>query len=521
MSPMAANRFAPSSGEPRRRQPGRLGLDRDHRDVVRDDVVQLARDAGPLLHDHLVALRLGHCVPRRVPLGDRLAALPARVAQDLRADREHQQEEALERALLARGRERGDEERQHEQHRPAAPVAVGDQIEHQKLGEEAREREHRRGAHERDDGGEGDDPGHPGQARAPEDERKRRQEGGNHSGRPVVGPARVDEGLHQGAEAERESEEDGPSGPSRARRARATRSSIIGCTGPLSRSSGPAASPRIRRFLVTREGDGRSPAHRCERGERRLPGATRWAPSRRTVEAMERNRRGTRSDQAIRRHARRRRPLVRGAARPRDRLRRPQRRGQVDHAASDSRAGRSQRRKRARERPAVRRSRQPAPRGRGAARRPRDAPRAFRPRPPALARREQRAVTHAGGRGARARRAGGRGPPEGRRLLARHGAAPRPRGRASRRSAHPAPRRAGQRPRPGGDSLDPRAAQVARVGGPRGARVQPPHDRARGHCRPPHRHRARAAPRRRQRERPAGRGGGRACHRPHAGGGAR
>ena len=41
--------------ELRRREPCRLALDGDHRQVVRDDVVQLARDRGPLLHRRLLA----------------------------------------------------------------------------------------------------------------------------------------------------------------------------------------------------------------------------------------------------------------------------------------------------------------------------------------------------------------------------------------------------------------------------------------------------------------------------------
>ena len=67
----------------RSRQAGRLGLDGDHRHVVRDDVVQLAGDARPLLHQRLVALRL-------VALGDRLAALPARVPDRERGDDHHE-----------------------------------------------------------------------------------------------------------------------------------------------------------------------------------------------------------------------------------------------------------------------------------------------------------------------------------------------------------------------------------------------------------------------------------------------
>jgi hypothetical protein len=59
--------------------------------VVRDDVRQLARDPRAFLHQRLVALRL-------VALGDRLAALLARVADCQRGDDDHEQEHGRNRA---------------------------------------------------------------------------------------------------------------------------------------------------------------------------------------------------------------------------------------------------------------------------------------------------------------------------------------------------------------------------------------------------------------------------------------
>ena len=93
------------------RQTRGLGLDRDRRDVVRDDVVQVAGDARALAHRRLVLQRVDHRLPRLVALGDRLAALPPRVAERLRGDDEHEEQDAREagrrRRRRARSRSRG------------------------------------------------------------------------------------------------------------------------------------------------------------------------------------------------------------------------------------------------------------------------------------------------------------------------------------------------------------------------------------------------------------------------------
>ena len=76
-------------------------------------------------------------------------------------------------------------------------------------------------------------------------------------------------------------------------------------------------------------------------------------------------------------------------------------------------------------------------------------------------------------------------------------------GGAPRRSADPHSRRAYDRPRPGGNRLDARDAARARRRRAHGLRLQPPHERARGHSRPPDRHREGPPARRHLGRRPA------------------
>jgi hypothetical protein len=103
-------------------QTGGLGLDGDHRHVVGNDVVQLTGDAGALLHQRLVALRL-------IPLGNCPASLPACVAERQRGDDDNQQKQAGEPRVVSReGRGDVEEEREYQQHRPAAPVAGCEEV---------------------------------------------------------------------------------------------------------------------------------------------------------------------------------------------------------------------------------------------------------------------------------------------------------------------------------------------------------------------------------------------------------
>ena len=76
------------------RQAGALGLHGDRRDVVSDDVVQVSGDACALAHRGLVLQRVDHRLPRLVALGERLAALAARVAERCRGDDHHQEQHA-------------------------------------------------------------------------------------------------------------------------------------------------------------------------------------------------------------------------------------------------------------------------------------------------------------------------------------------------------------------------------------------------------------------------------------------
>ena len=62
-APIASKCARPSSGRPGVVRRARLGLDGDHRDVVGDNVVQLARDPSALLHRGLVLQRVDHRLP--------------------------------------------------------------------------------------------------------------------------------------------------------------------------------------------------------------------------------------------------------------------------------------------------------------------------------------------------------------------------------------------------------------------------------------------------------------------------
>ena len=93
------------------------------------------------------------------------------------------------------------------------------------------------------------------------------------------------------------------------------------------------------------------------------------------------------------------------------------------------------------------------------------------------------------------------GPPQGRRLLARHAAAARHRRRAARRPSRAHVRRAVQRHGPRGHRLAARLPEGPGRPGPGGAGLQPPDERAAGHRRSPGRGRPRPGPRRHQRGR--------------------
>src|SRR6266704_5292175 len=180
----------------------------------------------------------------------------------------------------------------------------------------------------------------------------------------------------------------------------------------------------------------------------------------------------------------------------RDRLPRPERRGQDHHHAGDPGPGRAHLRPDPGRRPPVRHADPAAARGRVLARRDRPARRPDRLGAPALRRAEQRDRAAPGHRGARAGRArGGRAAP-GQGLLARHEAAPGHRGRAARRPPGTHVRRAGQRPGPGGYPLDPRVLQGTGQAGPHRPGLQPPDERDGADRRPPGRHRPRQAARR-------------------------
>ena len=120
-------------------------------------------------------------------------------------------------------------------------------------------------------------------------------------------------------------------------------------------------------------------------------------------------------------------------------------------------------------------------------------------------------LAHSQGLGRAARHRGDRpdghrpgGPPQGGRLLTRHAAAARDRGRDAGRSAGADVRRAVQRPGPGGNGVDARLPAVHGRRRTSRAGVEPPDERAPGQRRPPARHRPRPDGRRHQRRGPAG-----------------
>ena len=168
----------------------------------------------------------------------------------------------------------------------------------------------------------------------------------------------------------------------------------------------------------------------------------------------------------------------------RDRLRRPQRGGQVDHDAGDPRPGRRRRGHRADRRAAVREPAPPAHPRRLAARRRRAAPRPQRAIAPAVDGPFAGPDVAPGRRGDRAGRPGVGGATQGGRLLAGNApAAGRRRGDA-RRPADLDARRAVQRPRSRGNRVDARLPALARRRGPGRVRLQPPDERVAGHGRP-------------------------------------
>ncbi len=293
-------------------------------------------------------------------------------------------------------------------------------------------------ARDREERGERDDARDPGKARAPEDERKRREQVGDQAARAVARVRRVEQRLHDGAEPEREGERDRAVGagedPAHVRDEIVeghVHEAYCRPGAPAARRPGPRHSPSLPRVTrpmpvtatgVVKDGSGA----RC--AERPAPRTFRVMDA--TIEAHGLSKRygSTLAVDDL---------TFTVQPGPGDRLRRAERRGQVDHDADDPRPRCAGQRHGARQRPALRVARRSAAGGRGAARRasiPSCTPGA---RPSPLARGEQRASARACRRGAGACRPHESRPPEGRRLLAGNGAsgsASRPRSWATRPS---------------------------------------------------------------------------------------
>ncbi len=220
-------------------------------------------------------------------------------------------------------------------------------------------------------------------------------------------------------------------------------------------------------------GSGR--AGQCRRGARARPGRIA-APGQRAP--GRRSDRRTGSVQALRREGRRRRSLLRGAARSCHGFPRPERSRQVNDDAVDHGPGRARPRLGDRLRP-------PVPQPRLAASRSGRAPgsavgpsRPQRLRASADAGPDQQHREEPRRRGARDRRPDLGGPPARRPVLPRHGPATGHRRGAPGRSGSPAVRRAGERP---GHRRDPLGAPAAAGPGRRRAHrlcLKPPDERA-------------------------------------------
>ena len=197
--------------EPFGGQAGALSLDCDRRDVVGDDVVEVACDSSALAHRGLVLERVDHRLACLVPLGDDLAALPARVAKRQSRDDDHQQQDAGEPGAGAVERlDRVREEREHGEHRPAPAVGEREQVEDADEPDESGDRERVPLRGEREEDAEDDRARRPGKVPSRERQRERRQQVRDHRLRDLVC---VDRHLGHRDEGEPESERQRPVGP--------------------------------------------------------------------------------------------------------------------------------------------------------------------------------------------------------------------------------------------------------------------------------------------------------------------
>ena len=457
---IASKRAAGVVRELGRREPRRLALHRDHREMVRDDVVQLAGDAGALLHRGLLADALGHRLLRRVERGDRSPCAcaidsPTSIAVAARSKRPHAREPGV--AAVER-RHRVDEERQQQRRRDeqsAPDHELADRVEqHAERGERQRRLGLGRGSEvarascrPRPGTGTTTQPRSGSTARTLKRiaavlvacvlERELRLGVGSVEARLE----RRDHGEHEregdAAVASREQAAAGVNhAPARGDRRSLSRASSMtplssaGCASRLARACDLRPHPaRVR-----------APARLTARvaAARHRSRATRTRGRRFYRRRRGHDDRDARADEAVRPDGRGRRPLDRGAAGPRHRLRRPERRRQDDDDAAPARP--RERRTAARRSSAAgatRRSTRPLTVVGALLDAGRRASGPLGAQPPALARPEQRHPAAARRRGARARRARGRPPAARAGALARDAAAARRRRGAARRSTDP------------------------------------------------------------------------------------
>jgi hypothetical protein len=162
--------------------------------------VQLAGDPRALLRGGLLAQRVGHRLPGRVALGERLPALAASVAQQLRGDHEHGDHGGRDATVARRRGQRGEEERRREQHRgepaPARRHEVGDD----QLRGDAGERQRRRDVGEEQERPDGDQPRGHEQAAPRQRERQRGEQVADH--RALGAGLAAERELQHGGEGE-------------------------------------------------------------------------------------------------------------------------------------------------------------------------------------------------------------------------------------------------------------------------------------------------------------------------------
>ena len=172
---------------------------------MRDNVVQVARDASALLHRGPVLKRVDHRFPCLVPFGERLTALATRITERLCRHDDHEQQHAGEPWAVAGERlDRVEEERERGKNCPAPPIRRGEQVEDDDEPEERRNRQRGSVRGDREEDTEHD------RSRRPRDVSARERKGeGREQVRDHRRPDRVGVDRHLGHREQAECEREG------------------------------------------------------------------------------------------------------------------------------------------------------------------------------------------------------------------------------------------------------------------------------------------------------------------------